>query len=453
MLGEPERTALSSPEPNYQCSLCKKTFGKDNQSLRGSGTITIAVRSFLTRTSPVGDPAAAVCNERGINCEYGVPTRPVNFPTRRSLPITPRVTPEGADGPKLEQSTGDSIFTGDLDSLKPMHPATSTQGYLRGAVPPGSSLENGRGADIDNTDTLGLEFQPSGMEDSNFLSSGAYRISTMFGSGASFLGPMTMQLSPPSPFDTPAPTKPSHAPLITLAMRMLESYPLVALQKRIFPPFISPIQCSWIETGQGPRQQNKRLANRLLIKQALANCVGLIHMFRSRTESSRTMLWRMISLEQERILAELISCTLTSSFEEMIKGICEGNFLKDPSLEWRDWVFIEARRRTVLVFQVMEILVKLSSNVSYFPTRTNEAVLIPLAGSAIAWNAPDMQSWKRNFKLSHKPNTMYGLSAAGELACFRKDDTGTHYSVEEWAEWNAEVGEIGSLVMIASALL
>lgn len=62
-------------------------------------------------------------------------------------------------------------------------------------------------------------------------------------------------LSGPSLFEHRAFPRPNQLPLVSLAKQILGSYPFMMLQKAALPPFISPLQFSWAETGLGPPQQ------------------------------------------------------------------------------------------------------------------------------------------------------------------------------------------------------
>lgn len=62
-------------------------------------------------------------------------------------------------------------------------------------------------------------------------------------------------LSGPSLFEHRNFSRPNQGPLVSLAMRILRSYPFMMLQKTALPPFISPLQSSWVGTGVGPPQQ------------------------------------------------------------------------------------------------------------------------------------------------------------------------------------------------------
>lgn len=62
-------------------------------------------------------------------------------------------------------------------------------------------------------------------------------------------------LSGPSPFGRRAFPRSNQAPLVSLAKQILGSYPFMMLQKADLPPFISPLQFSWAESGVVPPQQ------------------------------------------------------------------------------------------------------------------------------------------------------------------------------------------------------
>lgn len=62
-------------------------------------------------------------------------------------------------------------------------------------------------------------------------------------------------LSGPSLFEHRIFPRPNQGPLVSLAMRILRSYPFMMLQKAALPPFISHLQSNWVETAVGPAQQ------------------------------------------------------------------------------------------------------------------------------------------------------------------------------------------------------
>lgn len=107
--------------------------------------------------------------------------------------------------------------------------------------------------------------------------------------------------------------------------------------------------------------------------------------------------------------------------------------------------------RTVLIFQILNILIEMSTEASSYPTCG--FVLIPLANSEALWNASGIEEWQTEFERCTKERVVHGLLRTGVLMkLLLTDDAVTLWSVG-WEDWRAEVGEIGTLVMIVGALL
>ena len=105
----------------------------------------------------------------------------------------------------------------------------------------------------------------------------------------------------------------------------------------------------------------------------------------------------------------------------------------------------------MLVFQILNILIEMSTEVSSY--LTCGFVSMPLASNAALWNANDVGDWQTEFDLSNKERKSYGLTQAGVLMKLHLSGDSVVFSPVEWEEWRAEVGEIGTLVMIVGALL
>ena len=80
-------------------------------------------------------------------------------------------------------------------------------------------------------------------------------------------------------------------------------------------------------------------------------------------------------------------------------------------------------------------------------------LLMPLANSATLWNSNNLDEWQTEFELCNKERKLIGLSQAGVLTKLRLTDSCVELSSLAWEEWRAEVGEIGTLVMIVGALI
>lgn len=107
---------------------------------------------------------------------------------------------------------------------------------------------------------------------------------------------------------------------------------------------------------------------------------------------------------------------------------------------------------TVLVFQIINILVDLPATVSYFAVWGFAFVPLPCPGPM--WNAVDLEGWTAAFKQWYGKRTVYGLSEAGALTRIIKTPAGLlETSIAEWEGWVAELGDIGTLLMIVAPLL
>jgi hypothetical protein len=104
----------------------------------------------------------------------------------------------------------------------------------------------------------------------------------------------------------------------------------------------------------------------------------------------------------------------------------------------------------VLVFQILNVLIEMSTEASAYPTCG--FVLLPLATSAALWNANDIGEWRREFEVSNTERKLHGLSQTGVLSKVELTDDCVVLSSADWEEWRADVGEIGTLVMIVGAL-
>lgn len=107
--------------------------------------------------------------------------------------------------------------------------------------------------------------------------------------------------------------------------------------------------------------------------------------------------------------------------------------------------------RTVLIFQILNILIEMSTEASAYVTCG--FVLIPLANNTTLWNAKNIEEWRTEFELCCKERKFHALSQTGALTKVQLIADCVILSSVEWEEWRAEVGEIGTLVMIVGALL
>ncbi|KAI0433821.1 hypothetical protein F5Y09DRAFT_297620 [Xylaria sp. FL1042] len=277
--------------------------------------------------------------------------------------------------------------------------------------------------------------------------------------------------------------EPHKAHAASLFRRMLGSYAFMLLRRETLPPFISPQTYDWAE-----KQSNNPL-------EALVNCASLVQMFHARTPMNRGFIWRLIRLEQERLLEQyvnldrwgllatlqalLVYCLLRAIDQEtpdndfdvplvvtcmqVTQAIanCEGThrMVEDPNmiasdgldLDWREWMFNESVRRTCLVFKLLDMLVDTASFGSC--TGLPGFALIPLPGSMTQWRATSENAWRADYELHFQVRTIYGVSDNGDLIKLHQRSSGIDSEVATWEDWLASVGDFGTLVMVAASLL
>ncbi|KAI0967749.1 hypothetical protein F4678DRAFT_444513 [Xylaria arbuscula] len=277
--------------------------------------------------------------------------------------------------------------------------------------------------------------------------------------------------------------EPNKAHAASLFRRTLGSYAFMLLRRDNLPPFICPHAYEWSE-----EQSNNPL-------EALVNCTSLVQMFHARTPTNRGFIWRLIRVEQERLLQQyvnmdkwgllatlqalLVYCLLRAIDQETLDNdfdvslvvtcmqvtraiaICEGmhNRVEDPSmlasntldLDWLEWIFKESVRRTCLVFKFLNMLVDTAScgTCSGLPG----FALIPLPGSISQWRATSESAWRTDYELHFQARAIYGVSDNGDLVKLRQRSSGIDSEVVMWEDWLAYVGDFGTLVMVAASLL
>lgn len=106
---------------------------------------------------------------------------------------------------------------------------------------------------------------------------------------------------------------------------------------------------------------------------------------------------------------------------------------------------------TVLIFQILNMLVDIPTIVTCYSVMG--FTFLPLPCPAPMWNAPDHEGWSTSFQQWYEKRTLYGLSVDGALTTVQKDDAGLLKTDKaEWEGWVAELGDIGTLVMIVAPL-
>ncbi|KAH6867336.1 hypothetical protein B0T10DRAFT_541900 [Thelonectria olida] len=490
MQKEQERIPSSNHEASRHCPLCKKTFAQEssrrrhyyycrsklpdtNTSRRRSCAACVRAKVRCIVPDEASSEACVRCRERSAECEFAVAARRKGESRGGSAQSAAHST--GKKSERHGSTTSLALARGSRRSTN-LKTSVFPQTSANSAASLGWSTEDTWDAGLGDVDMFGLDTPLFGDQSINSLLYPSSEEPSMIETGISTLTPW--DLSGPSLFEHRTFPRPHQGPLISLAMQILRSYPLMMLQKAALPPFISPLQSSWAETGVGPPQHS------------LLTCMGLVQLFKSRTDSSRNLVWKLIKLEQEKIFfkhAEFDKWELLAAFQALLVycllrlqevpvgndgfeaallttvnlvfnalvlstgGIRKMKLPDDPGVTWMDWIYNESRRRTVLIFQILNVLIEMSTEASSY--LTCGFVLMPLANHATLWNANHIKEWRTEYELCNKERKLHGLSQTGVLTKLQLADDCVVLSSVEWEEWRAEVGEIGTLVMIVGALL
>ncbi|KAH8799790.1 hypothetical protein F5884DRAFT_117223 [Xylogone sp. PMI_703] len=261
----------------------------------------------------------------------------------------------------------------------------------------------------------------------------------------------------------------------TFMIRVLRSYPRMMLRPGTFPPFIHPHYCG----GSYDEIHEPTLTEPLAISKSIAQ------MFTSRTKQNTAFMWRTIRMEQERLLANY----LTFEKWEILGGmqalllyillrIIEGNptntndtgfyllstlktlcshlhslypdSLNDPSHPtWEDWIFFESRRRTSVVFLLVNMLVDLDLGVP--PSGCTPIEVAPLPSMRALWESNSRSAFQRQYNSymgTHGTDTTYG-----DLLNWRTQNEGWNGGANEGLdEWCSGMDDLGMLVLAAAAL-
>jgi len=80
-------------------------------------------------------------------------------------------------------------------------------------------------------------------------------------------------------------------------------------------------------------------------------------------------------------------------------------------------------------------------------------VLVPLPSTSTLWSTQNYERWKAAYVNWRESHVVYGVSERGLLMRLQGTETGIISALADWEGWMAEVGDLGSLVMIVGELL
>ncbi|KAH8196978.1 hypothetical protein TruAng_008837 [Truncatella angustata] len=107
------------------------------------------------------------------------------------------------------------------------------------------------------------------------------------------------------------------------------------LQKGALPPFISPLQSSWVETAVGPPQQHTEFDKWELLaafQALLIYCLVRLQEVPVGYDGFEAALLTTVNL-------------IFNALASLAGGIIKMQLPDDPGLSWMDWSYNEARRR------------------------------------------------------------------------------------------------------------
>ncbi|KAJ2995158.1 hypothetical protein NUW58_g1355 [Xylaria curta] len=476
---EGAQPTASESSRGYSCSLCKRAFEHEASakrhyyycrskpadtkgSRRRSCAACVRAKARCRWPADIGLGACIRCKKRNAPCEYDTTDTPSKVPDQAGEGVALDIPIQEEPNAPIQESSVALVSTRIPDN------------ELNA-----SELEFLGSLDV-TLDDLGLGAEQIPHQQFKSMSLACRSLAGLPTATLGPLSPWAYQRLDISLFTTRAFTKPAHVALVSLAMRLLRSYPSMMLTKGTPLPFVHSSSYSWAQPGEGyhPRQ-------------SLANCSKLVASLKSQnTASGSNWAWGQIWHAQEQILAEypnydrwelldalqalLVFCLLRLQSAPIGHAVFDVSLLttvslvsqalnssvgehfdcsiaEDPAPAWRDWIFLESRRRTVLLFQILGLLVDISTAVSYLSI--GGLVLVPLPCSAALWTTRDFEQWKLEYKNWHEKPAGYGLSETGNLHILQRTDNGIASIPVEWERWSAEASDLAVLVMIIGELL
>lgn len=137
---------------------------------------------------------------------------------------------------------------------------------------------------------------------------------------------------------------------------------------------------------------------------------------------------------------------------------CDREILESESLPHSEWLFFEARRRTIVVYRLLSLLVDISDAIPCIALP--RFAVVPLPMPDVLWEADGAEAWRRGLERVRCEETLFGMMEDGSLKKMRvvgdlqEPGTGIElYDGETWEEWYAGTGGLGILVATVAQLL
>ncbi|RFU26114.1 hypothetical protein B7463_g10223, partial [Scytalidium lignicola] len=235
-------------------------------------------------------------------------------------------------------------------------------------------------------------------------------------------------------------------------IRVLRSYPRMMLRSATFPPFIHPY-CG----TSGNEETNEPILTEPLAISKSANVVLSQYLNFDK--------WEILAGMQALLLYILMriiegNAVYTNSIDVhllfTLKALCSHlhslypDCLDDPSHAfWEDWIFFESRRRTSVVFLLVNMLVDLELGLPAGGCKDIGAA--PLPSMRTLWESHSRSSFQREYDAcikKHSPGATYG-----DLLRWRMQNEGWDGDQNGGLdEWCSSMDDLGMVVLAAAAL-
>ncbi|KAK4241528.1 hypothetical protein C8A03DRAFT_41018 [Achaetomium macrosporum] len=263
----------------------------------------------------------------------------------------------------------------------------------------------------------------------------------------------------------------------TLAMRILRSYPFMLPDKAQVPPFIHPKYRDLVDGDTTSMRPHP-----------LDSAMRLSKMLLEYRRSDRSFVWRLISMEQERLLYEHqkfgkweLLASLQAAVLYLLMRIVEGrqeytNFdtqllvtinalckfltaqhgpvvsgaeLTGQMIRWQDWVFQESRRRTLATAVILYGIhhTEIPIPCPHLP----EWLSAPLPSRKSLWHASNEVEWAIEYSAYLRETAEHGMLSNADLASLKGGETDQGKTLD-WDRWYAGADVFGLLVTLSARI-
>lgn len=124
--------------------------------------------------------------------------------------------------------------------------------------------------------------------------------------------------------------------------------------------------------------------------------------------------------------------------------------LRGQRLPWKEWIYVESLRRTVIVGRIAVQIFVLDIYLPCPPLPYYAAA--PLPSSKLIWRAESEEQYEREWESEVKVSSIHGMRNNGDLVKLKNGITEAHQSEADWAAWYQGCDELGMLAVISTSL-